>query len=179
MCIRDRYDQVGIVLRNSLETSTDKSTDGTSYAAYFQPYNGELFRKTDEYGKTYELIGQQKYKKTPVWISLDKLGDTLTMKYSQNGSEWIEVGTATADDLNDEYYFGIFAASNEEYKISEFTLSGFTFDRTPSLTVGMTAEYSWAAEAIDSLARLGIVNGEIDAAGNVGYYCLLYTSRCV
>ena len=34
------------------------------------------------------------------------------MKYSQNGSEWIEVGTATADDLNDEYYFGIFAASN-------------------------------------------------------------------
>lgn len=171
------YDQVGIVLRNSLETSTDKSTDGTSYAAYFQPYNGELFRKTDEYGKTYELIGQQKYKKTPVWISLDKLGDTLTMKYSQNGSEWIEVGTATADDLNDEYYFGIFAASNEEYKISEFTLSGFTFDRTPSLTVGMTAEYAWAAEAIDSLARLGIVNGEIDAAGNVGYYAYRNVTR--
>ena len=160
------YDQMGFVLRNSLETSVDGSTDGTSYAAYFQQYNGELFRKTDEYGKTYSLIGQQKYKKTPVWISLEKSGNILTMKYSQDGAEWIEVGTTEAEDLNDTYYFGVFGASNEEYKISEFNLSEFKFDTNPSSAYVDMAGYEWANEAVNALTAQGIIEGDVDEFGN-------------
>lgn len=164
------YDQVGFVVRNSLETSVEEGADGTSYAAYFQPYNGELFRKTDKYGKTYSLIGQQKYKKEPVWISLEKSGNTMTMKYSQDGSEWIEVGTETLDNLNDNYYFGIFGASNEEYKISEFNLSEFKFAAYPSTGYVDMNGYDWAAKAVNSLTAQGITEGDIDPYGNRYFY---------
>lgn len=164
------YEQMGFVLRNSLETSTEAGADGTSYAAYFQKYNGELFRKTDEYGKKYELIGQQKYKKTPVWISLEKNGKTLTMKYSQDGTEWTEVGTASLDDLNETYYFCVFGASNEEYKIAEFDLSEFKFESHPSTGYVDMAGYEWAASAVNALTGRGIVEGDADEYGNRYFY---------
>ncbi len=164
------YDQMGFVLRNSLETSFEDSADGTSYAAYFQIYNGELFRKTDKYGETYSLIGQQKYKATPVWISLEKSGDILTMQYSQDGTEWIDVGTETLENLNQTYYFGIFGASNEEFKISEFNLSEFNFSAYPSTSYVDMDGYDWAAEAVYGLTSKGIVNGDADIYGNSYFF---------
>lgn len=163
------YEQMGFVVRNSMTTSVDGSTDGTSYAAYFQKYNGELFRKTDEYGKTYELIGQQKYKKVPVWISLEKVGDTLTMKYSQDNSEWVEVGTVVADDLNDSYYLGVFGASNEEYKIAEFDISDFnlTLDKSAASSTYIDMYgYEWSLEAVEALTDMGVIEGDVDLNGN-------------
>lgn len=164
------YEQMGFVVRNSLETSLEDGADGTSYAAYFQKYNGELFRKTDKYGKTYELIGQQKYKKTPVWISLEKSGSTMTMKYSQDGSEWMEVGTTTLDNLNENYYFGVFGASNEEYKIAEFSISEFKFESHPSTGYVDMAGYDWAAKAVNALTEQGITEGDVDQYGNRYFY---------
>lgn len=164
------YEQMGFVVRNSLETSIEEGADGTSYAAYFQKYNGELFRKTDKYGKTYELIGQQKYKKMPVWISLEKSGNTMTMKYSQDGSEWIEVGTTTLDNLNENYFFGVFGASNEEYKIAEFDISEFKFESHPSTGYVDMAGYDWAAKAVNSLTAQGITEGDADQYGNRYFY---------
>ncbi len=162
------YDHMGFVVKNSL----DPQEDGTSYAAYHEIYYGEMFRKTSEYGKKYDLIGQQKYKKLPVWIRLTKTGKTLKMDYSQNGTDWIDVGTEENCNINDTYYLGVFGASNEEFKISNFTMSDFsvkTQDRALSDYVDL-AGYEWAEPAISGLTARGIVNGDVSPATGDRYY---------
>ncbi len=160
------YDHMGFVVKNSL----DPQEDGTSYAAYHEIYYGEMFRKTGEYGKTYELIGQQKYKKLPTWIRLTKTGKTLKMDYSQNGTDWIDVGTEENCNINDTYYLGVFGASNEEFKISNFVMSDFSVKTSESADYVDLAGYEWAVPAINGLTELGIVNGEINQTSGERYF---------
>ncbi len=162
------YDHMGFVVKNSL----DPQEDGTSYAAYYEIYYGQMFRKTAEYGKTYELIGQQKYKQLPAWIRLKKTGKTLKMDYSQNGIDWIDVGEEQNCNLNDTYYLGVFGASNEEFKISDFSLSEFVVN-TDSSGIDDYVDlggYEWAEPAIKDLTARGIVNGDISPATFERYF---------
>lgn len=162
------YDHMGFVVKNSL----DPQEDGTSYAAYYEIYYGQMFRKTDEYGKSYELIGQQKYKKLPAWIRLKKTGKTLKMDYSQNGFDWIDVGEEQNCNINDSYYLGVFGASNEEFKISDFSLSEFTLKTDENAESGYVdlAGYEWAESAINGLTERGILNGDVNPISGDRYY---------
>lgn len=156
------YEQMGIVLKKELD---DKSE---SYVGYHQIYNGELFKKCVDGTESYTQIGQQKYKKVPAWICLSKTGNTLKFSYSQNGSEWIDVGEEEIDF--DEYYIGIFGASAEEnacipFKISEFDAE-FSDDEFALTDLD---GFEWAKNEIMNLCEKGIINGNGDgtfAPGN-------------
>ena len=144
------YDQVGFLLRDGL------SAGDNSYVFYFQIYNGELFTKNSEKGKVYEKIGQQKYKNTPVWLRINKTGNKVTAEYSQDGAEWLKVGEEETD-LSENYYFGLFGASAEDFKVSEFKLSDF---RISNGTFSDLAGFEWAEPAIANLTQQGIVSGD-------------------
>ena len=115
-----------------------------------------MFTKNSEKGKVYEKIGQQKYKNTPVWLRINKTGNKVTAEYSQDGAEWLKVGEEETD-LSENYYFGLFGASAEDFKVSEFKLSDF---RISNGTFSDLAGFEWAGPAIANLTQQGIVSGD-------------------
>lgn len=145
------YDQVGLLIRDGLNAGDN------SYGYYFQIYNGELLARNSSAGTKYENIGQQKYKETPVWLRLTKSGNTLAAEYSQNGTEWINVGTEEIS-VADNYYFGLFGASAEDFDISEFRLSEFSLQLTDGSYIDMSG-FEWADPAVNYLTDMGIVSG--------------------
>lgn len=157
------YDQIGFILRDGLDV------DSRSYTAYFQRYNGEFLKQTEAHGEKYETLGQVKYKKTPVWMKLIKSGNTLKAEMSEDGTVWKEIASCESK-LSENYYLGIFGASNEDFKVSEFKLSEFKLSGGAADGYVDMSGYEWTEEAVSSLTAQGIINGELDENGNK-YFC--------
>lgn len=145
------YQQVGVMLRNGLYEGDQ------SYACYYQKYNGEYFKENNEKGKKFSLIGQQKYKSMPAWITVEKLGNTVKMEYSEDGVNFKTVGIKDTN-LNDTYYLGFFGASHEELLVQPFTLEEISIEQKPVVFVEQNCE--WAADAVNSLTLRGILMGD-------------------
>lgn len=149
------YEQMGIAIRKSLDDAAE------SYVGYFQIYNGELLKKSVNGDEKYTGIGQQKYKKAPVWISLEKVGNKIKFMYSEDGLTWKDVAE---EEVNlDEYYIGIFAASAEENACIPFKLSEFNEQvGTVVLSLNDLDGFEWAENEICFLCERGIVSGNGD-----------------
>lgn len=146
------YQQVGVMLRNGL-------ADGDqAYALYYQKYNGEYFKENNEKGKKFSLIGQQKYKQFPTWISVEKRGNTVKMAYSPDGINYTTVGVKETN-LNDNYYFGFFGASHEELLVQPLVMEEISIEPIGSQYADVPSSH-WAYDAINSLTLRGIISGD-------------------
>lgn len=148
------YDHFGFVVRDGVEPGDN------SYAYYFQIYNGEMYYKNSTVGTKYTKIGQQKYKKIPVWLKLTKAGNKLTAEYSPDGNIWTVVGEEDTT-LAENYFFGLFGSSAEDYRVSTFNISGFElldYVASSDRYVDMQ-DFDWANEAVNYLTDNKIVNG--------------------
>ena len=144
------YDQLGMMARDSLEAGAQ------SYALYFQPYNGEYLKKSAGADEKYTQLGQQKYKKQPVWLRLERRGSQLSASYSEDGMKWTVVAQEETE-LGDACYFGLWAATAEEMLCTPFTVSGFTFTQGGGYT-DMDG-YEWARDAVETLTASGVISG--------------------
>ncbi len=115
------YEHMGIMVRTSL----DENSKG--YVLYFQPYNGLYFASSAKKGTPYTIIKQQKYKKTPVWLTLEKSGKLLKASYSEDGITYKPVGEVAVDF--DHFYVGLFASTTEEYHIHDVHFSSLQFTK--------------------------------------------------
>jgi hypothetical protein len=163
------YAKAGIIVRNDM-TGSGTTPEGV---LLFESPEGGIQLEWDNNGGDYidavtppngtnpELL--------PVWLELVRNGDSYTGYYSFDGSDWLEVGTATVPGQATTQDAGMFVTSHATGAPGEATFDGFSV--SPSATAPSPATAYQAAAPGNTLAGGAVVQSCATCYGGqkVGY----------
>ncbi|HTU08183.1 MAG TPA: NEW3 domain-containing protein, partial [Trebonia sp.] len=163
------YAKAGIIVRNDM-TGSGTTPEGV---VLFESPSGGIQLEYDNNGGDYidavtppngtnpELL--------PVWLELVRNGDSYTGYYSFDGSDWLEVGTATVPGQAATQDAGMFVTSHATGAPGEATFDGFSV--SPSATAPSLATAYQAAAPGNTLAGGAVVQSCATCYGGekVGY----------
>ncbi len=97
--------KAGVMIRESLEP------DSTHAMVDIQPINEIQFLRRTTTGLASEATGQSEIS-TPVWVKLNRAGNTFTARYSVDNTNWTTLGTATIP-MSSNVYIGLIVCSHD------------------------------------------------------------------
>lgn len=131
--------KVGLMIRDSLETTSSHALLGVT------PENGMAFQNRPTTGSIsfHNDVGSYSF---PIWIRLERIGNTITAYRSDDGMNWLNLGT-NAPSMTGSDYIGVFLTSHNNGALGEAT-----FDNLSENALGL-APFVDAGDEIE--ARVG------------------------
>lgn len=112
--------KAGLMIRDSLETTSSHAllavTPENGMAFQNRPSEGSISFHTD--------VGPHSF---PVWIRLERIGTAITAYRSEDGSNWVDVGT-TSPAMEETDYIGVFLTSHNNAALGEATFDNLGED---------------------------------------------------
>lgn len=121
----DGWAKAGLMIRDSLDDDSQHAFVGLS------PDNGVRFQyRQSEGGNTTDRNGGGA--SAPVWVRLERSGDTITAYRSNNGSSWTQINSRTID-MSNQVYVGMAVTSHNDGTLSTAVFSNFSIEVPPPI----------------------------------------------
>ena len=172
--------QAGLMLRDFTALEDNAAGRGARYAGIWRTPTGVQWASREKNGAKAMREEEIPLAPGPIWLRLTRSGvasEVFTAFYSENGTEWIQVGSPRSLTLTDPAFAGLAVASGSDTTTGTATFSQLEIASRPSGSPTIVMPVACPAKIAGSPGRIKDKKGQITVLGadDGGETALSYT----